>query len=441
MLASKPRRRPRSGRQTRDSLPSSSYAYDALVLDGAFKQSLASIRSLGKARLRVATSECFAECDPGLPVAGFLSKYSSRNEILPSYIADAKAYGAAIVDFVRRHPTRVVLPTMDGSIATLMAIREQLAEMGCTVALATNTALEVANDKHRTLELAAGLGIYRPQTVRIDAVEELPTLLATFEFPFVLKPRISWAAQSATRLAPIEVVNEREAAEVSERFLTAGVSVLGQQLATGRREGVTLFLADGNVVASCAHAALRTTPALGGASVMRVSIPAPIDILDSSVRLAKAIGLEGACEVEFRRASDGRPLLMEINARLAGTIKNSVHSGVDFPLLAWKWAAGYPLTAIGNYRTGIRTRWLRGDIRWLRDNSSRAGRPDSLPKLQAMRIFAADFVRTRHYDSVHGFDIGPVIGELRIMAAAARKARESNSDIADIRSQGAPHAR
>ena len=83
------------------------------------------------------------------------------------------------------------------------------------------------------------------------------------------------------------------------------------------------------MLASCAHVAYRTSPPLGGASVMRESIPIPEDIYSASVRLATAIGMQGVCEVEFRRDASNRALLMEINPRLAGTIYNAVHSGVD----------------------------------------------------------------------------------------------------------------
>ena len=96
--------------------------------------------------------------------------------------------------------------------------------------------------------------------------------------------------------------------------------MLAQEWACGRREGVTLFIVDGEVLASCGCAAYRTSPPLGGASVMRESIPVPQDIYSASVRLATAIGMQGVCEVEFRRDADNRALLMEINARLAGTI-------------------------------------------------------------------------------------------------------------------------
>ena len=47
----------------------------------------------------------------------------------------------------------------------------------------------------------------------------------------------------------------------------------------------------------------------------------PDDIYDASVRLVTALGLEGLCEVEFRRDASNQPLLMEINARLAGPME------------------------------------------------------------------------------------------------------------------------
>ena len=86
-------------------------SFDILILDASYKQSLASARSLGRAGLRVAMGECFVECDPSLPVLAFRSRYSSCNVVLPSYAADPDAFALAVADFVRDHPTRVVLPT------------------------------------------------------------------------------------------------------------------------------------------------------------------------------------------------------------------------------------------------------------------------------------------------------------------------------------------
>ena len=410
--------------------------YDVLVLDAAYKQSLASVRSLGRAGLRVAAAECSVECDLSLPVPTFRSRYCAGWVRLPSYAADATAFAAAVVDFVREHSTRVVFPNGDGTIASLIPRREELFALGCVLALAPNAALEIASNKDRTLEVAAKLGIDQPKTMRIDNIDDLPAVFAEFTFPFVLKPTTSWTGRSGSRVVPTEVISKAEAVDATERFLAAGSSVLAQEWACGRREGVTLFIVDGDVLASCAHAAYRTSPPLGGASVMRESIPIPQDIYAAAVRLATAVGMQGACEVEFRRDASNRALLMEINPRLAGTIYNAVHSGVDFPLLTWQWAAGLPIDRVEGYRTGVRTRWLHGDLRWLQENQRQVGRPDGMSRGRALWTFTTEFARTRHYDCFDWRDLSPVMTELRTTAAAIRKSRKRESSAEKLDREG-----
>jgi predicted ATP-grasp superfamily ATP-dependent carboligase len=414
--------------------------YDVLILDAGHKQSLASVRSLGRAGLRVALGESFVEYRPSLPVPAFRSRYCAYKLTLPSYAEDADAFGDAVTGFVREHPTQVVLPTGDGVIAALAPRRKELAELGCTLAVAPDSALEIATDKDRTLEVASRLGIPQPRTRRFDSLDELPSVLSEFAFPFVLKPSVSWTGNTSARIVPSEVVNEAEATELSREFIAAGSSVLAQQWASGRREGVTLFIADGEVVASCGHIAHRTSPPLGGASVMRESIAVPPDIYDSAIRLAKAVGIEGVCEVEFRRDADGHPLLMEINPRLAGTIENAVHSGVDFPLMIWQWATGRPVTRTTRYRTGVRTRWLHGDLRWLRDNQLSAGRPDTVSRVQSLLTFGTEFFRTRYYDCFDWHDLRPFMAEMRVTAAVVRRSQRSRSTAVNADGKGALHA-
>ena len=399
--------------------------YDILLLDASTRQSLACVRSLGRAGLRVALGECYAECDPALPILGFRSRYSARNVVLPSFGTDPAEFGAAVADFVQEHPTRVVLPASDGAVAALCPWRDKLAALGCLLALPPAAALEIATDKHRTLEVARGLGIDHPETMRIDSTDDVPSMLAKFDFPFVLKPTTSWPRSSPKRLKTVEVVNEVEAYTMTARFLNAGAGVLAQQWVGGRREGVTLFTMDGDVRASFAHLEHRTSPALGGASVLRESMPMPPDIYSASAALAAALGLEGLCEVEFRRDADGRPLLMEINARLAGQIETALLAGVDFPLLIWQWATGQPVECIDSYQPGFRMRWLRGDMRWLRDNHRQIGRPDCVPERKALWIFLTEFARTTHYDCLDWRDLGPVLAEMRTTAAAVRHSRST----------------
>jgi len=394
--------------------------YDILILDASHKQSARSARNLAQAGLRVALGSSVEEFAPHQPPA-FRSKYSACNLVLPSYASEPTAYADGVVEFVRKHRTSVVLPTGDASIKVMLPRRNELAELGCTLAVASDAVLEVTNDKTRTLEVAEKLGIAYPRSIPIDGPGDLPTAAAEFGYPFVLKPTVSWTGKTASRAVPIEVINSEEALDVTQRFLDAGTSIIAQEWAPGRREGVSLFLVDGQVLAHCGHVAHRTSPVMGGLSVMRESIAVPEEVLDASVRLVKAIGLEGPCEVEFRRNARGEPLLMEINARLAGTLENAVRSGVNFPLMMWHWASGQSVNRVENYRTGVRTRWLHGDLRWLHENLTRNGRPDTVSRPRSFWLFASEFARTRYYDYIDVRDPGPAIAELQEIARSFRK--------------------
>jgi predicted ATP-grasp superfamily ATP-dependent carboligase len=395
--------------------------YDILILDAEHKQSLAAARSLGRAGLRVAMGESLALYRESPPLPAFCSRYCARAVVLPSHADDLDAYVAAIFDFVREHPTSVILPAGDATCLALMPHRRQLAELGCVVALPGNAALEIALDKSRTLALASELGIAYPQSVPIATVEQLSVAIADFGFPFVLKPTVSWTAQRRERVLPVEVIDKGEATEAARDLLAGGGGVIAQQWLPGRREGVTLFIANGEVMASCGHVEHRTTPPLGGASVMRESIQTPPDVYDAAVRLALAIGVEGLCEVEFRRDAQGDPQLMEVNARMPGALDTAIRSGVDFPMLIWQLATGLPVSRVGKYRAGVRTRWLHGELRWLRDNNGRAGRPDGMSRARGIWTFLAEFARTRHYDYVDLHDLEPTMAEMRYTAAVISK--------------------
>jgi hypothetical protein len=112
---------------------------------------------------------------------------------------------------------------------------------------------------------------------------------------------------------------------------------------------------------------------------------------------------------------------MEINARLAGPVEIARQSGVDFPLMVWQWATGLPVDRVATYTTGVRMRWLRGDMRWLRDNHHRVGRPDSLSRSRALWTFSLEFLRSTRYDCFDRRDLRPVVAELRTTVGAVRR--------------------
>ena len=294
--------------------------YDALVLDAVHKQSLASARSLGRAGLRVALGETFAEYPSSLPVPAFRSRYCAKAVVLPSYGADPAAFADALADFVRAHQVRVVLPTGDGVIVALAPYRARLAELGCVLAVASDDALAIATDKDRTLAAARELGIAGPKSVLVNSVTELAAAYAELRVPLRGQAHDLVDRQggqpSDARGGCQRGRGRRRHQEVHRRRISACSPRSGP---AGRREGVSLFIAGGEVAGELRARGAPHQPAarrrLGLAGKHRG--PRGHPGARRGARQGDRAG--GACARSSSAGTRaGRPLLMEINPRLAG---------------------------------------------------------------------------------------------------------------------------
>jgi carbamoyl-phosphate synthase large subunit len=64
------------------------------------------------------------------------------------------------------------------------------------------------------------------------------------------------------------------------------------------------------------------------------------DIIDYCKRLISLIGLHGNIGIQLKRSASGKPLLVEVNPRVQGTIVAALGAGVNLPLLAIKQEMG-----------------------------------------------------------------------------------------------------
>jgi predicted ATP-grasp superfamily ATP-dependent carboligase len=373
---------------------------DALVLDADLRQSLVAVRSLGRAGLAVG-----ALTSAG-PTAAERSRWCRVAGTLPTSEHPARLV-EAVIERADAHGGPVVFASDDGTIEALRDRREE-AERHMRIALAAEDALALAVSKPRTLALAEQLGIATPRGVSIESAEELPAALDEIGLPAVLKPIQSWAG--TVRLVCRLVTSVGQGMDEAASMLRHGGGALVQEWLPGRREAVSLVVADGTVWGRFAQVAYRTHPPLGGCSVVRESIAVPDDIGAAALELIRASGLEGYAEVEFRRDARGRARLMEINPRLSASVEIASRAGVDFPRLIYDWAVGNSMSRSTDYRLGLRMRWLGGDLRWLRETLVvRPKEPGAPSAARALATFVADTLRPAHYDYVSLRDVSPML--------------------------------
>ncbi len=381
-------------------------SYDVLVLDAWLRQSLVTVRSLGRRGLRVA-----ALGNPARRQA-CSSRWCQRGFVAPFYEHGFQAYLSYLEQVLDDHEVGVLIPASDDVVALICQHRERF-EQRVHLALAKEPALGRALNKAQTLEIARRLGLAVPRGVHVRTVEEVPSALREVGLPAVVKPVESWVwrvpAQQGTRLVSQLVATADEARSAVEELTCFGGSVLVQQFLPGRREAVNFLYAHGQIYARFAQWAKRTLPPLGGTSVFRQSIAVPADIGEQSERLLREIDLEGYSEFEYRRDAAGKAYLMEINPRLSASIEVAVRSGVDFPYLLYLWARGECIPKVEGYREGQWMRYLAGDIMTTVQALQQRGRPGITPPAQAIREFCKDFFVPTGYDYVDWRDPLPAL--------------------------------
>jgi predicted ATP-grasp superfamily ATP-dependent carboligase len=376
---------------------------DALVLDAHLRQSLVTVRSLGRRGLSVAA------VDTAGNVPAFASRWC-QGAFVPAAEVGTEPYLAALEAIVARTRARVLIPSHDGTISLLRRHRARL-ESRTRVALANERALAIAVSKERTLAVARELGIRVPRTRVVGVVSEVPAALKDIGLPAVVKPNESWLSgdEGRVRVGARLVTTPAEAHRAVAELSAFGQTTLFQQVLSGRREAVSFLYAGGEIHARFAQWAQRTAPPLGGESVVRQSIEIPADIGVPAERLVRAIALDGYSEVEFRRDAAGVPYLMEINPRLSASVEMAVRSGVDFPALLYQWAAGEPIETVKGYRTGGWMRHLRGDLMTTVAIVRQPGMPGAPAPGRALLDFALSFFRPMAYDYFDWSDPLPAV--------------------------------
>src|SRR5436305_14812957 len=382
--------------------------YHALVLDAILRQSLVTVRSLGRRGLRVAAAEASSKVEALSTAPTFSSRWCQQKFIAPSYERSTEPFLTYLERMLDQTGARVLITSSDGTLALIRQHREQL-ERRVAVALAKDPALGIAINKDQTLEIATQLGIAVPRGVKVRSVNEVSAALHEIGLPAVVKPIESWlwGEQQGARLVCKLVTTPEEARRAVEELTRLGGNTLFQQFLSGRREAVSFMYANVEMYALFAQWAKRTQPPLGGTSVLRQGIAIPADIGDQAEHLVREIELEGYSEIEFRRDSNGTPYLMEINPRLSASVEVAVRAGVDFPYLLYQWANGDPIDCVEHYRTGGWMRYLEGDLLTTVQTITQRGRPGVTPPAQAFWEFFVDFFVPTGYDYLDWKDLRP----------------------------------
>lgn len=243
------------------------------------------------------------------------------------------------------------------SDATTMLVRSRAAR--------GDEGYDALSDKSALLSSARLLGVPTPPGMTAHTLLDAAAAARQFAWPIVLKPARSKLLLN-DRVISTSVRFARDQDEVtrilesSEWFATMPVVV--QQFIPGHGAGVFCLYDRDHAIAWFAHRRIREKPPSGGVSVLCESVAVDPVLKDYAERLLRAAEYRGVAMVEFRIGTDGRPYLMEVNARFWGSLQLAIDCGVDFPWLYYQMLIGESVAPVQEYQVGRRLRWWLGDL-------------------------------------------------------------------------------
>lgn len=282
---------------------------------------------------------------------------------MPDPMQDPCGHGNAVAAIAVATGARVLYPVTDASILSLLPLRSRLRDT--VLPVGDSTVFRALSDKRQVWERAREIGIRVPGQHVLGSADDVD--VPDLSWPRVVKPARSVVSDGAGAGRREESVSHvsgpDEFAAVRRRLAPGAYPVLLQEKIRGPGIGVFLLRWDDETRAVFGHRRLREKPPSGGVSVYRESLPLASDLLQLSERLLADFGWSGLAMVEYKvEGRTGDPYLMEVNARPWGSLQLAVDAGVDFPRLLVEAVLGGPARPPPEYRSGVRCRWLWGDV-------------------------------------------------------------------------------
>jgi predicted ATP-grasp superfamily ATP-dependent carboligase len=383
-----------------------------LITDGHQRSALAVTRSLGRAGMDVYVGEAERK---NLAAS---SKYCRQAVVYRSPFNDEKGFVDTIRQVISAEHIDLVIPISDIT-SSILSEHKKVLEQNTTVAVVDYQPFWTAADKNCLHHIAEELGVPTPTIVYVDRPEQLSEKSGKIPFPCVVKPSRSRLRLGGVwrRTSVLRVQSKEELLELIQKSPELQQPFMIQREIRGEGCGIFALCEKGDAKVLFSHRRLREKPPWGGVSTLRESVALDPTMKEHALRLLRRLEWHGVAMVEFKReAGTGVLYLMEINGRFWGSLQLAIDAGIDFPVLLVQMFRGNGIHPRQDYRVGIRSRWLLGDVDHLLARLLRRGRDEmSAPSLGSL---VWDFARVYRNDTYYEVecwdDPGPSLYEMKL---------------------------
>ncbi len=244
---------------------------------------------------------------------------------------------AGIEAVARAVSARVIMPLTEPTALSCIRHRTRLEKLASLPLLPDADTFSAAVDKASLACELQRLGLPAPRTWVHAEGAPLPDTLPGLQYPLVVKPSRGEFGVGIKRAD-----SSAEFGRIVESFGVSRSFVV-QELVTGQDVDCSLLADKGRIVAYTIQQAIAP-PDREFAPAPRLKFVNDGQVLAVVERLVAALGWSGIAHIDLLRdARTGKLLILEINARIWGSLLASVAAGVNFPALMCLAALGHDL--------------------------------------------------------------------------------------------------
>jgi carbamoyl-phosphate synthase large subunit len=201
----------------------------------------------------------------------------------------------------------LLVPTVTEELPKVAEHREPIRRKDCALFVSPAHAVRVANDKWETARLLMEHGVPVPASYCGNSKAEL---LDSIPFPMLSKPRFGRGGRG--------IAIHESADDVPEFLSTDRVY---QEFLPAEEYDVNLFAEPGG--ATLTSVVLEKTELKDGlvGNALTVERVDDREVAELAAAAVRALSLEGPIDVDVRRGGDGRPFILEINARVGANVR------------------------------------------------------------------------------------------------------------------------
>lgn len=291
---------------------------------------------------------------------GYASRYPDKKLLAFWDRNDEEQSFTALLEVLKQAHYDVVIPMTDFS-ATMLSRHKDAILQYTRPAVNDWDVFMQAGDKQNTMIACMNNDIPCPYTLR-DVMRIDDILDSGIHYPFVIKPRVGYGS-----IGFHIINNEDDLRRVFKQAVDTHGNMLVQEYIpqTDIQYKCEVFIdKNGDVKSAVVFDKTRWYPIDGGSTCCSASVKRP-DIVNSSIKLLKAIGWRGYGDVDLiQDPRDNIAKVMEINPRITASVKVCFAAGVDFARQIVEHETGREVTEYMDYADGCRLRYIHTDLLW-----------------------------------------------------------------------------